>query len=139
MTIGSRIGSRSSMQFSSDGPTPAAGVEPGRCRPGSFTASVQAGTAEELARVLRAHLDGEPVGTRSFEEREGPLRTLNDSDLCHALHDRMAALNAVAAAGDQVPADANVGWTGRTMKVPWFAERMREQLVLHGWARDRRP
>ena len=30
----------------------------------------QTGTAEELARVLSAHLDGEPVGTRSFEERE---------------------------------------------------------------------
>jgi hypothetical protein len=123
MTIGSRSGSRSSMQFSSDGPTPVAGVKPGPCRPGSFTASVQAGTAEELARVLGAHLEGESVGARSFEEREGPLRTLNDSDLWDALHDRMATLNAVAAAGDQVPADANVGWTGRTMKVPWFAEQ----------------
>jgi hypothetical protein len=49
------------------------------------------------------------------------------------LHDRMADLNAVAAAGDQVPADTDVGWTGRTMKVPWFAEHMREELVLHGW------
>lgn len=93
----------------------------------------QAGTAEELARVLGAHLEGEPVGTRSFEEREGPLRTLNDSDLWDALHDRMAALNAVAAVGDEVPADTDVGWTGRTMKVPWFAEHMREELVLHSW------
>ena len=36
----------------------------------------QAGNAEELARVLRAYLEGEPVGTRGFEEREGPLRLL---------------------------------------------------------------
>ena len=93
----------------------------------------QAGNAEELARVLGAHLEGESVGTRSFEEREGPLRALNDSDLWDALHDRMATLNDVAAAADGVPADTDVAWTGRTMKVPWFAEHMREELVLHGW------
>ena len=40
----------------------------------------QAGNAEELAWVLGAHLQGESVGTRSFEEREGPLRALNDAE-----------------------------------------------------------
>lgn len=93
----------------------------------------QAGNAEEIARVLAAHLEGEPVGTRGFEEREGPLRALNDSDLWDALFDRMATLNRVAAAADAVPQDTDVAWTGRTMKVPWFAEHMREELVLHGW------
>jgi uncharacterized protein (TIGR03083 family) len=93
----------------------------------------QAGNAEELARVLGAHLAGEPVGTRGFAEREGSLRALNDADLWDALQDRMAALNEVAAAADEVPADTDVAWTGRTMKVPWFAEHMREELVLHGW------
>ena len=29
--------------------------------------------------------------------------------------------------------DNDVAWTGRTMKAPWFAEHMREELVLHGW------
>jgi hypothetical protein len=93
----------------------------------------QAGNAEELARVLGAHLEGEPVGTRGFDEREGPLRALNDADLWDALRDRMATLNDVAAVADGVPADTDVAWTGRTMKVPWFAEHMREELVLHGW------
>jgi uncharacterized protein (TIGR03083 family) len=93
----------------------------------------QAGNAEELARVLGAHLAGEPVATRGFEEREGPLRALNDADLWDALQDRMAALNEVVTAADEVPAGADVAWTGRTMKVPWFAEHMREELVLHGW------
>ncbi len=93
----------------------------------------QAGNAEELARVLGAHLQGESVGTRGFEEREGPLRALNDTDLWAALHDRMAALNDVAEAADEVPADTDVAWTGRTMNAPWFAEHMREELVLHGW------
>jgi hypothetical protein len=93
----------------------------------------QAGNAEELARVLGAHLEGQPVGTRGFEEREGPLRALNDADLWDALLDRMAILNEVAVAADEVSADTDVAWTGRTMKVPWFAEHMREELVLHGW------
>jgi hypothetical protein len=93
----------------------------------------QAANAEELARVLRGHLQGDPVGTRGFEKREAPLRALNDTDLWAALHERMATLNEVAEAADDVPADTDVAWTGRTMKVPWFAEHMREELVLHSW------
>lgn len=93
----------------------------------------QAGNAEELARVLGAHLAGDPVGTRSFEDREGPLRALNDADLWDALQDRMATLAEVAAAADELPAGTDVAWTGRTMKAPWFAEHMREELVLHAW------
>lgn len=93
----------------------------------------QAGNAEELAQVLGGHLDGQPVATRSFEEREAPLRALNDADLWDALTDRMATLNDVAVAAEGVPADTDVAWTGRTMKVPWFAEHMREELVLHSW------
>lgn len=93
----------------------------------------QAGNAAELARVLGAHLEGEPVATRRFEEREGPLSALNDSDLWAALHRNMSTLNEVAEAADEVSADTDVAWTGRTMKVPWFAEHMREELVLHGW------
>jgi hypothetical protein len=86
--------------------------------------------------VLGAHLAGEPVATRGFEEREAPLRAMNDTDLWDALHDRMADLNQVAEAGEEVASrgeDADVAWTGRTMKVSWFAEHMREELVLHGW------
>jgi hypothetical protein len=93
----------------------------------------QAGNAEELARVLGGHLAGEPVATRRFEEREAPLRAMNDADLWAALHRNMAHLNEVAEAADGVPADTDVAWTGRTMKVPWFAEHMREELVLHSW------
>jgi hypothetical protein len=93
----------------------------------------QAGNAEELARVLGAHLEGQSVATRRFEEREGPLRAMNDTDLWAALHQNMTMLNEVAEAADEVPADLDVAWTGRTMKVPWFAEHMREELVLHGW------
>lgn len=63
----------------------------------------QAGNAEELARVLGGHLAGQPVATRGFEEREGPLRALNDADLWDALLDRMAALGDVAEAAEGCP------------------------------------
>lgn len=93
----------------------------------------QAGNAEELAHVLGAHLAGEPVATRSFEEREAPYRSMTDADLWAALTGRMAELGRVAEDSEAVPADTDVAWTGRTMKVPWFAEHMREEIVLHGW------
>ena len=92
----------------------------------------QAGTAEELARVLAGHLAGEPVETRGFD-REIPFLAMNDADLWDALVDRMAVLGKVVDAGEAVPADTDVSWTGRTMKVPQFGEHMREELVLHGW------
>jgi hypothetical protein len=93
----------------------------------------QCGNAEELARVLEAHLSGDPVQTRGFEEREAPFRAMGNAELWSALVDRMVALDEVADAGDRVSPDTDVSWTGRTMKVPWFAEHMREELVLHGW------
>jgi hypothetical protein len=67
----------------------------------------QAGNAEELARVLGAHLAGEPVATRGFAEREASLRAMNETDLWVALHRNMATLNEVAEATDDVPADAD--------------------------------
>ena len=45
----------------------------------------------------------------------------------------MTQLGTVAAAAEELPDDTGVASTGRTMKVPWFAEHMREELVLHGW------
>jgi mycothiol maleylpyruvate isomerase-like protein len=93
----------------------------------------QTGNAEELGRVLEGHLTGEPAPTRGFEEREAPFRAMQSADLWAAFVDRMNKLSEVAAAAEDFPADTDVAWTGRTMKVPWFAEHMREELVLHGW------
>jgi hypothetical protein len=56
-----------------------------------------------------------------------------NADLWSAFVDRMTGLGEVAAAAEDLPEDTDVAWTGRTMKVPWFAEHMREELVLHGW------
>jgi hypothetical protein len=78
----------------------------------------QAGNAEELARVLGAHLAGEPVATRGFAEREASLRAINETDLWAALHRNMATLNEVAEATDDVPADATTSWSVRTPTAP---------------------
>ena len=93
----------------------------------------QTGNAEELARVLSGHLAGEPVPTRGFAEREAPFQAMGDADLWSAFTDRMGRLSEVAAAAEDLAEDTDVAWTGRAMKPPWFAEHMREELVLHGW------
>ena len=93
----------------------------------------QTGNAEELARVLEGHLAGAPAETRAFEQREAPYRAMGNADLWSAFVAQMARLGRAAQAAEDLPDDTDVAWTGRTMKPPWFAEHMREELVLHGW------
>ncbi|KUL38909.1 hypothetical protein ADL22_16820 [Streptomyces sp. NRRL F-4489] len=93
----------------------------------------QTGNAEELARVLRAHLEGEPVETRGFH-REAPYRALSDAELWSAFLARCEELTEVTAAAEQdLPPDTDVMWTGRHVTPPFFAEHMREELILHRW------
>jgi hypothetical protein len=94
----------------------------------------QAGTAEELRRVLHGHLVESPVPTRGFEEREAPYRSMTDGELWAALAKGLEELaRTCRTAVDERGQDEGVAWTGRTMKVAWFAEHMREELVLHRW------
>ncbi|WP_331744920.1 maleylpyruvate isomerase N-terminal domain-containing protein [Kitasatospora sp. NBC_01300] len=93
----------------------------------------QTGNAEELARVLRAFHAGEPVETRGFD-REEPYRRMSDAQLWEAFAARCAELAEVAAAAESdLPPDTEVRWTGRTVTVPFFAEHLREELILHRW------
>ncbi|MFF4689668.1 maleylpyruvate isomerase N-terminal domain-containing protein [Streptomyces sp. NPDC001307] len=93
----------------------------------------QTGNAEDLARVLQAFLDGSPVETRGFD-REAPFRRLSDSELWATFLNRCERLTEVAAAAAQdLSPDTEVLWTGRTVTVPFFAEHMREELILHRW------
>ncbi|MFK0290574.1 maleylpyruvate isomerase N-terminal domain-containing protein [Streptomyces sp. NPDC090442] len=93
----------------------------------------QAGTAEEMARVLQAFLDGAPVETRGFG-REAPYRRMPDSELWTAFLARCEQLTEVAAAAARdLSPDTEVRWTGRSVKAPFFAEHMREELILHRW------
>ncbi|MFJ9710754.1 maleylpyruvate isomerase N-terminal domain-containing protein [Streptomyces sp. NPDC101234] len=93
----------------------------------------QTGNAEELARVLQAFLDGTPVETRGFD-REEPYRRLSDTELWATFLSRCEKLSEVAAAAAQdLSPDTEMMWTGRLVKAPFFAEHMREELILHRW------
>lgn len=92
------------------------------------------GNAEEFARVLRAHHEGRPVGTRSFEEREAPFQTMTDPALWSAFVSRCEQLVDISdAAKNDLPADTEISWTGRTVTPSFFVEHMREEMVLHRW------
>ncbi|MGB6162195.1 MAG: maleylpyruvate isomerase N-terminal domain-containing protein [Pseudonocardiaceae bacterium] len=93
----------------------------------------QTGNAEELARVLAAHMTGDPVETRGFD-RENRYRTLAGSELWSTFCARCEQLAQVtqAAVRDLSP-ETEVMWAGRRVTVPFFAEHMREELVLHRW------
>jgi uncharacterized protein (TIGR03083 family) len=94
----------------------------------------QTGNATELHRVLGAHLSGQPVATRAFEERELPYRTMTDAELWSAFVrqcERLARLSESATA--DLDPRTEIRWTGRTVTPPFFAEHLRGELVLHRW------
>jgi hypothetical protein len=93
----------------------------------------QAGNAVELGRVVGAHLDRRPVPkTRTFEEREPPFQRMGDDDRVTALENVIHDLARLLERGLDEP-DTWVPWTGRQMKVAWFGEHMRSELILHRW------
>ena len=93
----------------------------------------QAGNAIELARVLAAHLDRRPVPkTRTFEQREPPFRQMSDDDRIAAVERVVADFAHILERGRDEP-NTWVPWTGRRMKVAWFGEHMRSELILHRW------
>ncbi|MGW2185710.1 maleylpyruvate isomerase N-terminal domain-containing protein [Streptomyces sp. NPDC001719] len=93
----------------------------------------QTGNAEELARVLAAHMAGAPVETRGFD-RENPYRALSDSELWSAFIARCEHLVEVTEAAERdLPPDTEIMWTGRVVRPDFFAEHMRGELILHRW------
>lgn len=93
-----------------------------------------AGTYEEIARHVRAEVDGDPLkSTRGFEEREAPFRRLTPADLLAEL-DRLEVrtrreLRDVLA---ERP-DASLWWTGRDMRVDAFGTHLRSECAIHRW------
>jgi hypothetical protein len=97
----------------------------------------QAGNADELARVLAGHLQGDPVATRRFEVREAPYRAMSDDDLWSALVRQVEQLRDITeAARLDLGPEVEVAWTSRIMKVGWFADRA---IPRGGTARPERP
>ena len=92
------------------------------------------GNAEEFSRVLEAHMEGHPADTRSFEEREGTYPAMTDVELWSAFVARCERLVDTADAAEQeLPSETAITWTGRTVTPDFFAEHMREEMVLHRW------
>ena len=94
-----------------------------------------AGTAEELTRTLGAHLNGSlvPPTRRPGDRGERALRELPNADLLDVLEREMLSLASVLMEAERVDQGNYVPWAGRKMRVAWFAEHMREELVLHRW------
>ena len=92
------------------------------------------GNYEEILHHVAAFAGGHPLErTRSFEEREAPLRELNYRDLLGRIDARAAATaTAIDAVVEERP-DASLGWTGRTVPVSGFATHLRSEDVLHRW------
>jgi hypothetical protein len=92
------------------------------------------GIAVEVTRHLEPFLQGDPVpATRSFEEREAPLRALEHSALLRRLEaeeTRMRCLVDDVLGGQP---DAVIPWTGRHMAVAKFLPHLRNEHALHRW------
>jgi len=98
------------------------------------TAAHICGNYEEIEQHVRAFAEGRPLEqTRTWEEREQPLREL---DLA-ALLDRIdvQAWTVAAVIGqvlDEQP-EAELTWTGRRVRVAGFPTHLRSEDALHRW------
>lgn len=92
------------------------------------------GNYEETERHVSAFGEGRPLErTRTWEEREQPLRELDHANLLRRIEDRAAVTaSVIAAALDEQP-EAELTWTGRTVRVAGFTTHLRSEDALHRW------
>ena len=92
------------------------------------------GNYEEIERHVVGVADDRPVErTRTWEEREPPLRELDHAALLRRIEELAAS---TAAAVDHVLAEeptAELAWTGRTVRVSGFPTHLRSEDALHRW------
>jgi hypothetical protein len=92
------------------------------------------GIAVEVIRHLDPFLDGEAVPeTRSFEEREAPLRELEDRTLISRLDQEERHMRALVGDVLERTPGAVIPWTGRQMAVDKFIPHLRNEYALHRW------
>jgi hypothetical protein len=93
-----------------------------------------AGIALEVNRHLDPYPNGDPVpATRSFEEREAPLRAITHGQLMGLLHAEEARMRGLVAAVLAERPDGFIPWTGRRMAVAKFIPHLRNEHALHRW------
>jgi hypothetical protein len=93
-----------------------------------------AGIAVEVIRHLEPYLQGDRVPqTRSFEEREAPLREIDHSALLRRLDAEEQRMRAVVGDVLEREPQAVIPWTGRHMAVAKFIPHLRNEHALHRW------
>jgi hypothetical protein len=93
-----------------------------------------AGIAVEVNRHLDPYLQGEPAPkTRSFEEREAPLRAAEHDDLLSRLVAEEKRMRILVADVLAVNPEGVIPWTGRQMVVAKFIPHLRNEHALHRW------
>jgi mycothiol maleylpyruvate isomerase-like protein len=92
------------------------------------------GIAVEVVRHLEPYLQGDPVpATRSFEEREAPLRAAGHQAVLDRLADEDERMRRVIGDVLEREPDAVIPWTGRHMAVAKFLPHLRNEYALHRW------
>jgi uncharacterized protein (TIGR03083 family) len=92
------------------------------------------GNYEEIEQHVGAFEEGRPLErTRTWEEREQPLRELDHAMLIRRIEDRAAAVAAVIGRVLDEQPEAELTWTGRTVRVAGFPTHLRSENALHRW------
>jgi hypothetical protein len=92
------------------------------------------GNYEEIEQHVTAFGDGRPLErTRTWEERERLLRELDHATLLRRIEDRAAATAAVTGHVLDERPEAELTWTGRTVRVSGFPTHLRSEDALHRW------
>jgi uncharacterized protein (TIGR03083 family) len=92
------------------------------------------GNYEEIEQHVAAFGERRPLErTRTWEEREQPLRELDHAVLLRRIEDRAAAAAAVIGDVLNEQPEAELTWTGRTVRVSGFPTHLRSENALHRW------
>jgi hypothetical protein len=92
------------------------------------------GNYEEIEQHVRAFAEGRPLDrTRTWEEREQPLREIDLATLLRRIEDRAWTVAAVIGPVLDEHPEAELTWTGRTVRVSGFPTHLRSEDALHRW------
>jgi len=93
-----------------------------------------AGNYEEVGQHVEAYAAGRTLEhTRSWEEREAPLRELTHSTLLGRIESEAAHASSITQEILDTDPAAELTWTNRTVKVSGFPTHMRSEDALHRW------
>jgi hypothetical protein len=93
-----------------------------------------AGNYEELLAHVQAFADRRPLDrTRSWEEREQPLRELALTNLLSRIEELATMMAQLVTDVLVERPDAKLTWTQRTVRISGFATHMRSEDALHRW------